>query len=464
MFARLALPLPLLAALAAPLTAQTGPWADGELVVAYDLGSFQYALQRIDPQTGAGATLTTVRMTAGPGKLAFDPHREGLLIYGAAADGSVNQSALRLVGADGGLATLGLLQTEARAIAPASDGRIFYRRHDAAAKDQIHWLDAANVAHVLYEADGVTPVVAPLDHLIYVPAVNALVGSRASNQAGNCATAPAAGLRRFPLTADGTRLAGPATCHVWDAGGFCYPNGFDGLPGNAVLMSVLGGDAERLVHIDPSTMSMTPWALVPDVGDHDGAAWSVHLGRTVLLDDWNNTLRTYAPGGSTPGVELVATVPVSSGSSGYGTTRHIVRVHLLPVGCASLVQVYGIGLAGLGGFVPQLAAVGCPDIGEPFALTFSSVRGGAPGAVFVGSATGTLPWKGGTFYPANVALMVNITVGGPAGEPGAGFLSLPSSLDPPSLQGIDLHFQAAFIDSGAVKGISLTNALRIQPG
>jgi hypothetical protein len=56
-------------------------------------------------------------------------------------------------------------------------------------------------------------------------------------------------------------------------------------------------------------------------------------------------------------------------------------------------------------------------------------------------------------------------VGGAAGAPGAGSLSLPALLPAtPSLSGLSLWLQAGFGDAAAVKGVSLTQGLQMAIG
>jgi hypothetical protein len=157
-------------------------------------------------------------------------------------------------------------------------------------------------------------------------------------------------------------------------------------------------------------------------------------------------------------------VPVSGSSSGTGPGNLIFEVNLGGPGCAGLILPYGDGLAGKGGLVPVLGGAGCPDIGDGFAITIDHVVGGASGALFVGLQPASAPFKGGTFLVGSVLLQLPLAVGGTLGQAGAGFLSVPASLLNPALIGVDIYLQAGFQDAAAVKGVSLSNGLRVQAG
>jgi hypothetical protein len=191
--------------------------------------------------------------------------------------------------------------------------------------------------------------------------------------------------------------------------------------------------------------------------------WSARLGKAVLHT--SNTLGTemvsFSAGASSFGTILGTSLPLP-GANGYSPADSLAEVDVNGPGCDGQQVAYGAGLPGKSGWVPLLGAVGCPDIGQVFTISINSVVGGAPGLLFVGLAPAAAPFKGGTFHVGAVALQLPITVGGVPGAQGAGSLAVPAVLSDPVLTGLNLYLQAAFADSFATQGVSLTNGLRLQ--
>lgn len=126
---------------------------------------------------------------------------------------------------------------------------------------------------------------------------------------------------------------------------------------------------------------------------------------------------------------------------------------------------YGAGLAGTGGHVPALSGSSCPLPGAAFTLHVDGVVGGASGALFVGLASLAAPFKGGTFHVGALVLQVTVPVGGAPGVAGVGTLDLPAALPAdPALSGASLFLQGAWVDAGAVQGVSLTQGLELEIG
>jgi hypothetical protein len=100
-----------------------------------------------------------------------------------------------------------------RALATAGDGRVFFLRHTGATQGltTVEYFDANDVIQALMQSDGVTPFQADVEHLVYHAPSNALIGS--SSWGGGTQCSPVGNsLYRFPLSADGLRVAGPVTC------------------------------------------------------------------------------------------------------------------------------------------------------------------------------------------------------------------------------------------------------------
>jgi hypothetical protein len=460
------IPALILALLAPTAPAQTGPWKDGELIVRMNPGGgFQNLIYRIDPQSGHGAQLADVTYLGSAGSAVFDRYRNGVLAVCSVPPDSWALQSLWLFAADGGATKLGLEGKYPGALAPTGDGRVYYQRDDVGGNAQIEWLDASNVSHVLLNETGTAPFQQPVEAMIWSPAQNALFAATSEGSPGACGGAGKPSVFRIPLSGDGTRVSGPVTCSTWDGGGSEHPNNFDVLPGGDLLLtfcsSYIAPDKLRRVHA--GTGATSTFALC-NPHDIDGGVWSAALGRVIVVNDGSNQLETYTVGDDGTGDALATDVPVSGFTSGTGPGNVIFEVALGGPGCAGLLAPYGTGLAGAGGLVPVLGGAGCPDIGQGFAITVDQVVGGASGLLFVGLSPAALPFKGGTLLAGGLVLQVPLQMGGSPGFAGAGFLSLPAALMDPVLLGLDLHLQAGFQDATAVKGVSLTNGLRVQAG
>ena len=457
--------LALLSLLSLTAAAQTGPWHDGELIVRMNPGGgFQNLLYRIDPQTGHGAQLADVTYLGTPGSAVFDNYRNGVLAVCSVPPDHWATQSLWLFDANGGATKLGLEGKYPGALAPAGDGRIFYQRDDVLGNGQIEWLDASNVSHVLMDASGAAPFSLPLSAMIYSPSQNALFA--ADGEGGNgCSGNGLPAVYRLPLSLDGTRVAGPVTCASYNGGGTEHPTNFDELPGGGLLLTFCSTyiAPDKLQCVNVATGALSTFANC-NPHDIDGGVWSPALGRVVVVNDSANLLETYTAGDDGTGTTLATDVPVSGFTSGTGPGNVIFEVKLGGPGCAGLLAPYGTGLAGAGGIVPVLGGSGCPDIGKGFAISIDQVVGGAQGALFVGLASANAPFKGGTFLVGSVLVQLPIAVGGTPGLAGDGFLSLPAALLNPVLIGVDIWMQTGFQDAGAVKGVSLSNGLRVQAG
>jgi Tol biopolymer transport system component len=144
-------------------------------------------------------------------------------------------------------------------------------------------------------------------------------------------------------------------------------------------------------------------------------------------------------------------------------TNGVKDTFLRDLGCAVSYNAFGLGLAGSGGHVPVLSGLeGACNGGST--LFAAHVAGGAPG--YLGFST-TLPavpvqLAGGLVYlPIGSTALLAIQASGPAGVAGAGFWSLPPT-DFSPIQGATFYLQAAFLDPGAVAGLSFTNALTVE--
>jgi hypothetical protein len=128
------------------------------------------------------------------------------------------------------------------------------------------------------------------------------------------------------------------------------------------------------------------------------------------------------------------------------------------VGCGAPFASYGSGLAGSGDFVPTLGPFGCSTPGRAVRLTVGQGLGGAPGALAGSTSAASLPFRGGTLLVSPpFALLLPHTLAGEPGVAGRGTAALTLAIPPdPGLVGTPFFFQAAYLDSGAPGGVSLT--------
>ena len=113
----------------------------------------------------------------------------------------------------------------------------------------------------------------------------------------------------------------------------------------------------------------------------------------------------------------------------------------------------GSGLAGAGG-VPQLAGAGTLVAGSAGSLSLSGAAASEAAVLFQSTASTPTSFKGGTLVPVPVTSVLLLTTS-PAGDVPLAWPSFPSGLS-----GLDLYFQYAVQDAGAVHGVALSNALK----
>jgi hypothetical protein len=458
----------LLAGAVAPTAhAQTGKWVDGELLVLVETTpSTGRTLYRIDPETGDGEPLLT-NMGAGglAGHIVYDSFRSVLLVNRSLPPDDPADIKLWFVDYDGTSTAVPGLK-ELRALATAGDGRVFFQRNAVAGSpDHIEYLDANDQISKLKDATGVSDLDFEVEHLLYDLPGNALIATTSFGSPNSC-SATGASVFRIPLSADGSQVAAGEVIPCIKTGG--SSDGIvslDPLQGGKVLLTLTNGSspAAKLLGMDPLTLSLSPFAD-PDEGNLDGGVWCPRIAATVVLDDATNVLRKFSSGGGGQGSILVTDVPVGDAKAGFAPEDKLWDIEVLGPGCEGLALPYGSGLAGNGGIQPCIRVSGCPDIGETFAVLIDGVNGGAIGLLFVGLEGGATPFKGGTFLLGSVDFIVPCIVPGPLGVAGAGNMAIPASLADPLLLGIDLYLQCGYLDAAAVKGVSLTNGLRIQAG
>ncbi|HEX5010646.1 MAG TPA: integrin alpha [Planctomycetota bacterium] len=111
----------------------------------------------------------------------------------------------------------------------------------------------------------------------------------------------------------------------------------------------------------------------------------------------------------------------------------------------------GFGLAG-GAGVPQLAASGTLQAGDPVSVTLTGAAPLAPVTLVVGTSIVLLPLKGGTLVPAPAALLSGLVTDT------AGTLAL-GGATPPLPSGTLLVLQAWIVDAGGPAGLAASNGV-----
>lgn len=466
-------------ALAAPAPAAQTAFVPGDLYLYNPalMGGSSSAggIARIDPATGAASLLHDLQSSQSQtGAMCWDPHRKQLIFSGDFVSNSVR---LWASDAAGNLQELGFEGVVFRGMTSRGDGIVYLSRTSGGGSFFVY-LDAANRLQTLLDATGAAPYALPgiqnnpiKDMLYHAPTNSLIVAAGVAGNTG-CGGGASSGvsLRRLPLSADGTRVVGAPDCVEFEVS--TSGEDVEGLshgPGDSVIVVVdtnSNAQESRMWQYDPATNSAVPYAAN---GSYLGAAavsagsWSSRISAAVIFDSFANLLRAFSFGQVGDGVEITPTIQISSagGSGETATLREITDS-----GCDGAWRAFGDALAGSGGFAPTFTGGGCAEPAGTVQLTLDDVLGGTSGFAFAGLTEAALSFKGGTLYVFPFTLQVPLNnVGGAAGVPGAGGLSLPVTLPPdPGLSGLSVFLQAAFVDAAAPVGVSLTNGLEMLLG
>jgi hypothetical protein len=113
----------------------------------------------------------------------------------------------------------------------------------------------------------------------------------------------------------------------------------------------------------------------------------------------------------------------------------------------------GFGLPGAAG-EPVLVGSGPQTAGQLVTLDLSHAAPSAPAMLFLSLSSTPAPFKGGTLVPVPVSLAMPLVTGA------AGSLVLPLMWPAGVASGTNVWYQFAVQDAGAVKGVSLSNAVQ----
>ncbi len=142
----------------------------------------------------------------------------------------------------------------------------------------------------------------------------------------------------------------------------------------------------------------------------------------------------------------------------FGGANTVIAVRGFPA-CSGKAVAYGAGVAGSGGFVPSLAAVSVPCVGNSLAaLSLQGGLGGTLCVVLLGTSAANIPvpYYGGTVLVAQ-SVVNSIVLGGTPGVPGDGGFTVRQPIqNDVMLSGTHVYLQAILLDPGAVRGCSFT--------
>jgi hypothetical protein len=444
--------------LAASGMAQTGSFADGELIVrSQTFATGQVDLYRVNAVTGHGVPLSTSLYTGYTGRdwLAYDSYRDGVLAY-ISKHPLWTSPKLMLFRANGQETDLGFQSEALTCLAPTGDGRVYLCKAGV-----LHVLSAANQLAPVIDTSTGQPFNLPLESLIYDPGTQALIGATQPSLTHPCGGAGWVTVHRLTLSPAGKEVVASA-CTAWHFGDYAVPTGLDRMPGGDILLTLADGYVadDNLLRIQPAGPSVSLYAQ-PAPSALQGGVWSQKLGSAVVLDASASLLRTYAAGSSGTGPALACDVLFPSGAGDA-----LIDVNFDGPVCTGSATQWGQGAASAGGIVPLLGAASCPKIGKTLPLTVGRTLGGAQGLLVLGLNAGALPLYGGTLYvmPPFVLQAPFVADHGGSGS-GAGLaeilIPVPAQ---PSLIGIPLEAQAAVFDPYAPMGVALSNALTLVLG
>jgi hypothetical protein len=425
---------------------------------------------RIDPFTGDTQQVVFDVVGVSWPTIAFDPYRDRLLLSSRIGPlGTTSDPAgLWAVDAAGGAVLLVENDAGYRGIAPVGDGRVYLSSDETGEKTRIQWLDAAGALHVLLDASGTAPFEfdpmygqAPVE-LLYDAATQSLLAA-SDDQQYPCPGMPPTGglnLRRLPLTADGSRLAGPVACVQYDAGDeHQHLKGVTRGPDGSAMVGVWtnGGVFSRALLLDPATMA---------VAVHSGASPSPHAtaysrtrARAAVLNTGQNTISLYAPGETGLGTTLSSddvSAPFSSGER-----ASLVEIEG-PWSNSGLSAATGAVSVGGGGAQAWTLDVGDTLAGLPY-LIGGSIGGWSPGFAFGGVSVPLVPdayTKLTLTHPGSPLLPGTLGVLGPGGTAQAAFV-LPAGSDP-ALVGLVLHHAGVVLAPGFAAAAWATNPVPLE--
>ncbi|MFT5284863.1 MAG: hypothetical protein ACI8TQ_001022 [Planctomycetota bacterium] len=312
-------------------TAQSG-FKPGDLYLAqpayYGISSGDGAILRIDPVTGTTSVFLDMPWGANDqDSIAYDSYRDRLIVRGGLT--LFGNAENYLIDSLGNATSLGLSSTPGPtvgAFAPSSIGNIYFTAYTN--NSSLYYYDTNDVQKILMDSTGVTPWLVPVSsgslyHLLYHEPTNSLILTYAAGAAVSCAggTSQAINIRRADLSLDGTRVLN-VECFQYELnpGSFSgVPVGLSPGPGDDVIMTIDNNSnaaLPRMVRIDPAALTATPFATNsnPFAAATNAGCYSHVLGKAVILDTFEDVLRTFSAGSVSAGGVLASGVSHPGGS------------------------------------------------------------------------------------------------------------------------------------------------------
>src|SRR5262245_11995580 len=320
-------------------------------------------ISRVDATAGSAQIVVPVSSTM-QAHSTFDRYRNAI-VTSFTIGATIPSFELRAVKADGTHTSLGAPASGLTGVASANDGRIYYFAQSLF-PHCIRYIDAANVVHPLLDVTGTVPFAPSMSNFeraMYFDAeTNSLfLGSLSFGPCGT--TLPTAVLLKIPLSADGTRVAGPvqsaSICITSTASDSKIVNFSEGPAGTlfVVLDDNLNESHGRMVVVDKTTLA---YSIYASNGPYTGAAatvagvYSHKLGCAVIDDGFDARLRKYTLGESGLGVTWF---------TGDGLSLHAdASMNEIPLDLATGLAPYGTGTPGCKG-AQALYASGTPQVG-----------------------------------------------------------------------------------------------------
>ena len=422
----------------------------------FGLSTGNAGIMRIDAVGGTGQVILGPfgAVTTPAQQLAYDPFRNRLIL----ASNLDGLGDLHTVDADGTTQSMGLAGNAFQLVTPTGDGRIYLRRKGVLPLSGIQYVDAAGVLNELMDVTGTAPFeVVPgqsdlAGAMIYEPATNALfIATHANWAACSGGTSTDVNFHRIPLTPDGSQVAGPVVCGQFDVdvGGFNEdPVAFAHAPDGKLLLVVdtnTNLQQCRMVLIDPVTVTGTAFACNGGyfAAATNAATYAPTRGEAVVLDTFDNVLRSYAQGEAGPGTVLGVT-GVSPGGTGEDAT--LVAIAPIPGAFGMTASVTTRSLTAGGSQSLQIDA-GVANAGSIY-LVLGSATGWCPGIVITGTPVALEVDAYTNFtlvHPNSGVLSGSLGLLDGLGR-GAASFNLPANSDP-SLAGIVLYHVALTFDS-----------------
>jgi len=134
--------------------------------------------------------------------------------------------------------------------------------------------------------------------------------------------------------------------------------------------------------------------------------------------------------------------------------RYTAKVYIPEEGA---FQQYGTGLAGSGGYVPDLNGSGEPISGGEFTIDLTQGLGGTGGIIYAGLSQSNLPFLGGHLLVYPIDLSIPIVLDGSG--PGDGAFSFETST---KVSGVTIYLQVLLADGAAQQNVSMSNGLEIK--